>query len=101
MADFVKVATVSEIAPGTAKKVEVNGREIALFNANGTFYAVDDMCPHRGGPLSDGDLHNNEVTCPWHGWRFNVATGVSPMVPSAKVTCYSVKVEGSDIYVSA
>ena len=62
MSNFVKVATKAEIEPGSGKKVEVNGKEIALFNVGGSFCAIDDTCSHRGGPLSEGSLEDNVVT---------------------------------------
>jgi len=101
MGEFVKVAAKSDIPAGSGRKVEVNGKEIAIFNCDGTFYAIDEICAHRGGPLSEGELNGLEVTCPWHGWRFNIANGTSPMSPAAKVNCYGIKIEGNDIYVSA
>ena len=64
---FTKAATIQDVPPGMGKQVSVNGKLIALFNANGAFYAVDDTCPHRGGPLSEGEVQGTEVTCPWHG----------------------------------
>lgn len=101
MSEFIKVAAKSEIPVGTGKKVEVNGKEVAIFNCDGAFYAIDEICAHRGGPLSEGELSGLEVTCPWHGWRFNVANGTSPMTPTAKVNCYTLKIEGDGIYISA
>lgn len=101
MGEFVKVAAKSDIPAGSGKKVEVNGKEIAVFNCDGKFYAIDEICAHRGGPLSEGELSGSEVTCSWHGWRFNITNGTSPMSPAAKVNCYNLKIEGNDIYVSA
>ena len=63
---FTKVATTQELPAGTAKQVTVNGRKLALFNINGTYHAIDDTCPHRGGPLCEGEVAGEEVTCPWH-----------------------------------
>ncbi|OGX06358.1 MAG: hypothetical protein A3G87_01795 [Omnitrophica bacterium RIFCSPLOWO2_12_FULL_50_11] len=100
MGKFVKVAARSEIAPGTAKKVEVNGKEVAVFHIDGRFYAIGETCPHRGGPLSEGTVEEKVVTCPWHGWQFDVTDGVSPVNPAAKVDCYPVKLEGDDVTVS-
>lgn len=99
MAEFVKVCVQSEIAPGTAKKVEVGGTEIAVFNVDGNFHAIQGLCPHRAGPLSEGGVEGGVVTCPWHGWQFRIADGVSPVNPAAKINCYQVKAEGDDIYV--
>ena len=101
MSPCTKVASKSEIAPGTGKKVEVDGKEIAVFNIDGNFFAIDEMCPHRGGPLSEGSVEDGVVTCPWHGWEFNVKDGTTPVNPSAKLNCYQVKIEGDDILVTA
>jgi nitrite reductase/ring-hydroxylating ferredoxin subunit len=100
MAEFVKVAQASDLQPGTGKVVAVKDRTIALFNVDGTFYAIDNTCLHRGGPLGEGELEDCVVTCPWHGWQFNIKTGVSETNPSAKVKTYEVKIEGSTIMVS-
>ena len=100
MANFVKVALTNEISPGACKTVEANGKAIALYNVAGTFYATDNTCPHRGGPLGEGELEGTIVTCPWHGWRWDVATGVSPMNPNAKVACVECKVEGDQVLVA-
>jgi nitrite reductase/ring-hydroxylating ferredoxin subunit len=100
MAGFVKVAKTDEIVPGQGKMVEVKGKKIGLFNVEGSFYAIDDSCTHRGGPLSEGVLEGKQVTCPWHGAIYNVTTGevLSPPAPQG-VARYSVRVEGSDIEV--
>ena len=66
MAQFIKVAHTADLASGSAKCVEVAGKKIALFNLQGSFYAIDDTCPHRGGPLCEGEVAGEEVTCPWH-----------------------------------
>ena len=100
MADFVKVAKTDEIVPGQGKMIEVGGKKIALFNVEGSFHAIDDTCTHRGGPLSEGSLEGNQVTCPLHGARFDVTTGevLGPPAPQG-VARYNVRVEGSDIEV--
>ena len=100
MAEFVKVAQVSDLQPGTGKVVTVKDKAIALFNVDGTFYAIDNTCVHRGGPLGEGEMEGNRVTCPWHGWQYDVKTGVSETNPSAKVQTYQVKVDGSAVMVS-
>ncbi len=99
MSEPVKVAEVSDLQPGECKTVTVGDRELALFNVDGKFYATDNTCPHRGGPLGEGTLEGSVVTCPWHGWRFDVTTGVSPVVPTAKVEKFEVIVEGNDVKV--
>ena len=98
MAGFTKVATTNELQPGTAKLVEVAGRKIALFNVDGKFYALDDTCTHRGGPLSEGSMEGDSVTCPWHGAIFDMKTGQALGPPASKgVASFKVQVEGSDI----
>ena len=100
MAGFVKVAKTGEIAPGQARMVEVEGKRIALFNSEGSFYAIDDTCTHRGGPLSEGEIEGEQVTCPWHGATFNIKSGevLGPPAPK-EVASYNVRVEGTDIEV--
>jgi nitrite reductase/ring-hydroxylating ferredoxin subunit len=97
---FTRVATVQDIPPGQAKKVRVGDKEVALFNIDGSFRAIDDHCPHRGGPLSEGELNGQEVTCPWHGARFNVNTGAHLCPPANRsVTAYPVQVVGNEVQI--
>jgi 3-phenylpropionate/trans-cinnamate dioxygenase ferredoxin component len=99
MAQFVKVASLSELAPGTAKAVEVSGKAIALFNVDGKVYATDHTCLHQGGPLGEGTLEGDVVTCPWHMWQYNVRTGENLEDSMLKVDTYPVRVSGDDIEV--
>jgi nitrite reductase/ring-hydroxylating ferredoxin subunit len=100
MADFVKAARTTEIGPGQARLVEVKGKQIALFNVDSQFFALDNTCTHRGGPLADGEVSGHEVACPWHGATFDVRTGevVGPPAPRAAVR-YGVRVTGTDVEV--
>ena len=100
MPEYVKIGKVGEVAPGQAKLIEVNGREIALFNIAGAFHALDNSCTHVGGPLCEGEIDGAEVTCPWHGAVFDVTTGgvLGPPAPEA-VTCYKIHVENDDVIV--
>jgi nitrite reductase/ring-hydroxylating ferredoxin subunit len=101
MGQFVKVATTAEMqnAP-SARLAEVNGQPIAVFHVEGAYYATDDLCPHRGGSLSQGMLTGYEVSCPWHGARFDIRTGEVQCPPAAHgVKCYPVRVTGPDIEV--
>jgi len=100
MAEFVKVASLSELAPGAAKAVEVKGKAIALFNVEGTIYATDNTCLHQGGPLGEGELMGEVVICPWHQWEYNVRTGEMVGNSSVKLATYPVQVEGIDIKVA-
>jgi nitrite reductase/ring-hydroxylating ferredoxin subunit len=100
MGRLVKVASAEEIPPGSAKLVEVEGKRIAVFNADGRFYAIDDTCPHRGGPLSEGELEGEVVTCPWHHSTFNVTTGAVLSQPAQRgVTHYPLRESGGDLSV--
>lgn len=100
MANFVKVAKVSELKPGDGKVVEVNGKTLALFNVDGKFHSIDNTCLHRGGPLGEGFLDGSTVTCPWHGWQYDLLSGVGKTNPNAKMTVYEVKVEGEDVLIA-
>jgi len=100
MAEFVKVATLAELQPGSGKPVEVNGKAIALFNVGGEVFAIDNTCLHQGGPLGEGTLEGEVVTCPWHMWEYNVRTGEFVANPAIKVATYAVQVEGTDIKVA-
>jgi nitrite reductase (NADH) small subunit len=99
MANFVHVATTAEIPAGQGKTVEVNGKKIAVFNCDGAFYAIDDTCKHRGGPLGEGELDGTTVTCPWHGWTYDVTTGISPDDADCAVDSYEVKVDGDNVLI--
>jgi nitrite reductase/ring-hydroxylating ferredoxin subunit len=100
MPGFVKVATTSEVPPGQAKQVQANGKAIALFNLGGSYHAIDNTCPHRGGPLAEGEVEGNAVTCPWHGAKFSVTSGEVLSPPArAGVASYRTRVNGQDIEV--
>ena len=99
MADFEKAARRDEVPEGQGKVVEVRGRKIALFNVGGKFYATDNTCLHRGGPLGEGHLRGNVVNCPWHMWGFDVTTGACESAPDEKLETFPVKAEGDDILV--
>ena len=101
MAEFVKVAKKSEIPGDTGKLVQVKGQDIALFKIENKVYALYPVCPHQGGPLDEGGIDGKVVTCPWHGWQFDVTTGVCELNPSIKQPTFQVKEEGDDIYVQA
>ena len=96
---FVRVAKVSEIPVGGIRQVSSGGKPIALANMGGTFHAIDGTCLHRGGPLGEGTLEGGVVTCPWHGWQFDVRTGKNPVNPGAVVTCFPVEVRGDEVFV--
>ena len=101
MGTLTKVATLAELAPGTARMVEVNGKEVAIYNVDGKVYATTNICPHQGGPMAEGMIEGMTVVCPWHAWAFDICSGVSPVNPRAKLETYAVRVEGQDIFVEA
>jgi nitrite reductase/ring-hydroxylating ferredoxin subunit len=100
MAKLIIIAAAKDVPPGQAAAFTVEGQKIALFNVEGTYYAIDDSCTHRGGPLSEGDVQGTKVTCPWHGADFDLKTGTALGPPAQKgVPSYNVVVEGDDIKV--
>jgi nitrite reductase (NADH) small subunit/3-phenylpropionate/trans-cinnamate dioxygenase ferredoxin subunit len=92
-------AKVSEIPPGSIREVQVAGKPVALANVGGRFYAIENTCLHRGGPLGQGQLEGTVVTCPWHGWQFDVTTGKAVLNPNAGVRCLASEVRGDQVYV--
>jgi len=97
----VKVANKSEVKEDQGKLVNVNGKELALFNIKGEFFAIENICPHRGGPLSEGFLEGNNVNCPWHSWQFDVKTGQNIMPGIGKLNTYKVLVEGEEVFIGS
>ena len=101
MGQFVKVASKAELDElEGGKLVEVGGQQIAVFNLGGGYYAIDNICPHRGGPLAEGMLAGDEVICPWHGSRVNIKTGAVLTPPAQQgVRSFPVRVTGEDVEV--
>jgi len=100
MGERVKVASLAEVPPGTGRQVQVSGRALAIYNLDGIMHAIDGTCTHRGGPLGEGALVGNVVTCPWHGAHFDVTTGavLGPPAPQGVIS-HRVTVEGDSIFV--
>jgi nitrite reductase (NADH) small subunit len=99
MCRWTKVAAVGECPPGTAREVVVGDDVIALVNFEGEFYAIDGMCAHQGGPLANGELQRETVTCPWHGWQYDVRTGKHLTNPSIRQRQFNVRVVGNTIFI--
>ncbi|MBV8372627.1 MAG: non-heme iron oxygenase ferredoxin subunit [Candidatus Eremiobacteraeota bacterium] len=96
------VAKVSEIAPGTTRRVVVDRNDILLCNVGGNFYAIEDVCTHDGGPLDQGELEGERVVCPRHGATFDVRTGDALTLPAVvPLMTFPVSVEGDDVFVDA
>ncbi len=99
MATFVKLTTLDAIPPGTALEFEHDNRVIALFHHDGQLYAIDGLCPHQGGPLAEGEVVGCVVTCPWHGWQFDLRDGAYLHSKRIRQPVYEVRVEGQDVLV--
>jgi len=95
-----RVAKATDIPAGTARIVVVQGEPVALFNVGGVFFALSNTCLHRGGPVGEGEIDGTVVTCPWHGWEYDVRTGKNTINPAARLKTYEVRVEGDDILVA-
>jgi nitrite reductase/ring-hydroxylating ferredoxin subunit len=96
---FLRATKAAEVPPGTIREFQLDGKTIALANVDGKYFAIDNTCIHRGGPLGQGILEGKTVTCPWHGWEYDVTSGKVGANPSVGVACYAVEVRGEDIFV--
>ena len=96
---FLRAAKKDEVPSGAIREFQLDGKTIALANVEGKLYAIDNTCLHRGGPLGEGELAGKVVTCPWHGWQYDVTTGKVTMNPAVGVGTYTVEVRGDDIFV--
>jgi nitrite reductase/ring-hydroxylating ferredoxin subunit len=96
---WVRVAPESDLPPGACGEYVAGGRIVALFNVGGRFHALDGICPHQGGPLGKGELAGSIVTCPWHGFQFDVTTGQHQTSKSLVHPTFPVKVEGGEVFV--
>lgn len=100
MGEFIKVAKITDLDPGEKMLVDYDGEDVGLFNIDGEFYAISDVCTHDDGPLVEGELEAEWIICPRHGARFNVKTGQQTMPAFAPVPLYEVKIEGEDILIA-
>jgi len=96
---FVLAAKTADVPAGTIREFQVGGKAIALANVGGQFHAISNTCLHRGGPLGDGVLEGSVVTCPWHGWQYDVVTGKVGQNPSVGVEVYPIEVRGDEVFV--
>ncbi len=99
MPEFVTALHKEALRPGECRTVAVCGRAVALYNVGGRFYATDNLCPHKRGPLGDGFLEGAVVVCPWHNWRFEVITGANTVRADIRVPCFEVRVRGEAVQV--
>jgi nitrite reductase (NADH) small subunit len=96
---FVPVCGLGELRDGEAKVVEVEGRKIALFRLGDDVHALDNVCPHRGGPIGEGEVKGDRVTCPWHEWTFDIPSGLCALNPAARLTRYETRVVDGEVLV--
>ncbi len=98
--EFVTVARVGDIAEGVGAAFAVGDRLVAVFNlGDGRYHAIDDLCPHMGASLAEGDVTDGIVTCPWHAWRFSVADGTWCDNPRIKTSTFEIRVVGDEIQI--
>ena len=89
---LVRVGSLDDVRPGGVMEFRQGSTEIAICNVGGELFAVDNRCPHRGGPLSMGALHGTHLVCPWHAWEFDCTSGVCDFNPSIVLRRYAVQV---------
>ena len=99
MSDYTTVAKVGDIPDGEGATYTINERMVAVFNENGKYFAIDDLCPHMGASLAEGYLEDGVVSCPWHAWRFCIKDGKWVDNPRTGVDCFEVKIEGDSVLV--
>jgi nitrite reductase (NADH) small subunit len=100
MADFVTVARVEDLPPGTVTTVRAGDEEIALAHVDGGFYATQAACIHLQGPLGEGLLEGSVLICPWHGWQYDVRTGENEFDRAIQLRTYEVRVEDGEVKVA-
>ena len=99
MPNWIDVAAEADCGPGQALEVVAAKRMIAIYHTEDGYFATDGMCAHQGGPVGQGELCGNIVTCPWHGWQFDVTSGQHCLNANLQHPCFAVKVEGADVLV--
>ena len=97
--EFIDIASIHDLPVGRARTVKVGDRSIALYHTVSGFFASDNRCPHRGGPLGEGDIIGGEIICPWHLWGFDIASGECTGNAEVSIVTHEVKVEGDRILV--
>jgi nitrite reductase (NADH) small subunit len=96
---FVRAARKDEIPVGSIREFQVDGLTVAIANVGNKFYAINNTCLHRGGPLGQGELHGTAVTCPWHGWQYDVTSGKLIVNQAVAVKAYLIEVRGEDLWI--
>jgi nitrite reductase (NADH) small subunit len=99
MACWLRLCSIDDCPPGSAREFAVGDRIIAIVHREGRFHALDGICPHQGGPLGKGTLEGPFVTCPWHGWQFDILSGRHRTIPTLSQPTIPVRVQGQDVLV--
>ncbi len=96
---WLRIASAAECPPGTSIERVIGGRVVALANVAGAWHAIDGLCPHQGGPLGTGRLCGTVLTCPWHGWQFDVTTGAHGISPTVRQEVHDVEERDGQVFV--
>jgi nitrite reductase (NADH) small subunit len=95
---LVTLCTAADLpAPGQMREFQAAGKSLCLANEAGVYAAIDNICPHRGGPLAEGMLEAGKVLCPWHAWAFDLKTGEADHDPTSRVAVYALHIEGEQV----
>ena len=98
MSEFVRICAKAALPPsGEAREIALGEKTLCVANDNGAISAMDNVCPHRGGPLGQGMLEGGKLICPWHAWAFDMKTGEAVHSPQTRVDVYEVKIDGDDV----
>jgi nitrite reductase (NADH) small subunit len=95
------VCPAAELGPGKLRVIEIDSQPVVVRNAGGTLYAIENICPHRGGPIAEGEIRGGAITCPWHDWSFDLASGQNTMNPAATIRMFPCRIEGGNVIVDA
>ena|ERR1700756_3134451 len=100
MSEFVRICSKADLpSSGEAREIAVGEKMLCVANENGSITVMDNVCPHRGGPLGQGMIEGGKLICPWHAWAFDLKTGEATHTQMARVPMYEVRVEGEDVLV--
>jgi nitrite reductase/ring-hydroxylating ferredoxin subunit len=99
MALIKTICSAAELPDGAIKVVDMGDCPLVVRNVRGTLHAIENVCPHRGGPVGEGDIDGDTITCPWHGWSFDINTGQGTLNPAAMIRKFPCRIEGGDVTV--
>ena len=99
MPEPIVVCPAAELGPGMLRAIEIDSQPVVVRNVDGRLYAIENICPHRGGPIAEGDVADGVITCPWHDWSFNLATGQNTMNPAAMIRLFPCRIENETVVV--